>query len=129
MSGMEEQRIDKWLWCARLFKTRGLASDAVKTGRVTVNGVRAKPARTVRPGDAVMVRKPPFEHDLIVAGLRQQRVGAALVSELYVEHEASIAKRTALAATLSAAAGQGNGPARKPTRRERQARDRLKRQF
>lgn len=126
---MEDQRIDKWLWCARLFKTRGLAADAVKAGRVTLNGVRAKPARTVRIGDAVVVRKPPFEYDLVVAGLREQRVGAALVAELYTEQEASVAKRAELAATISAAASQGNGPARKPTRRERQARDRLKRQY
>lgn len=126
---MEEQRLDKWLWCARLFKTRGLAADALKSGRVTLNGVRAKPARTARVGDTVVVRKPPFEYDLVVTGLRQQRVGAAIVSELYIEQEASVAKRTELAATLSTAAGQGNGPARKPTRRERQARDRLKRQY
>lgn len=125
---MEEQRIDKWLWCARLFKTRGLAADAIKAGRVTLNGERAKPARTVRVGDAVVVRKPPFEFDLVVAGLRQQRVGAALVTELYAEQEASVAKRAELAVTI-AAASQGNGPGRKPTRRERQARDRLKRQY
>ncbi len=125
---MEEQRIDKWLWCARLFKTRGLAADAVKAGRVTLNGVRAKPSRTVCVGDAVVVRKPPFEYDLVVAGLRQQRVGAARVSELYAEQETSVAKRTELATTI-AAASQSNAPARKPTRRERQARDRLKRQY
>jgi len=126
---MEDQRIDKWLWCARLFKTRGLAADAVKAGRVTLNGVRAKPARSVRIGDAVVVRKPPFEYDLVVVGLREQRVGAALVAELYAEREASVAKRTELAATISATTSQGRGPARKPTRRERQARDRLKRQY
>lgn len=125
---MDDQRIDKWLWCARLFKTRGLASDAVKSGRVSVNGLRAKPARTVRIGDAVVVRKPPYQYDLVVTGLRQQRVGAALVGELYTETEASVAKREALAVTIAAASAHGRGPARKPTRRERQARDRLKRQ-
>lgn len=126
---MEEQRIDKWLWCARLYKTRGLAADAIKTGRVSLNGVRAKPARTVRVGDAVVVRKPPFEYELVVAGIRQQRVGAARVGELYVEQETSAAKRAELAAQIAATARQGDGPARKPTRRERQVRERLKRQF
>ena len=124
---MEEQRIDKWLWCARLFKTRGLASDAVKSGRVTLNGVRAKPARTVCVGDSIVVRKPPYEYDLVVAGVRQQRVGAARVAELYAEHEASVLKREALAATISANAAQGSAAPGKPSRRERQARERLKR--
>ena len=86
-------------------------------------------AASDRVGDAVVVRKPPYEYDLVVTGLRQQRVGAALVGELYAEHEASLLKREALAATISAGAAQGSGPPRKPTRRERQARDRLKRQL
>ena len=62
MSGEGSLRIDKWLWAARFFKTRALAAEAIDAGRVSVNGERAKASKVVRPGDAVRVRRPPFEH-------------------------------------------------------------------
>jgi len=126
---MDDQRIDKWLWCARLFKTRGLASDAIKAGRVTLNGGCAKPARTVRVGDELVVRKPPYEFALVVNGLNKQRVAAALVDTLYRETKSSLERRTSLAASMKHAAAGDGVHGRKPTRKERHERDRLKRSF
>lgn len=66
--GAGSLRIDKWLWAARFFKTRGLAAEAIEAGRVSVNGERAKPSKTVRAGDSLAIRRPPFEHLVTVLG-------------------------------------------------------------
>jgi len=124
---MEEQRLDKWLWCARLFKTRALAGDAVKSGRVKVNGSRAKPARTVHLGDAVNLRRPPYEFHLEVTGLSAQRVSAARLGELYLETEDSRRQRETLAQSIKATTIVDDYRGAKPTKKDRRARDRLKR--
>ena len=95
-------RLDKWLWVARFFKTRRLAVEAIEGGRVSVNEERAKPAREVKVGDAVSIRRPPFEHRVIVRGLAMQRGSAGVAQALYEETEASRARRTALAAEMKA---------------------------
>ena len=61
---MNEARIDKWLWAARIFKTRSIAADAIKNGRVTIQGVNVKPSRMVKVGEVVSVRKPPVTYSL-----------------------------------------------------------------
>ena len=66
-------RLDKWLWAARFFKTRRLAVEAIEGGRVSVNGDRAKPAKELRIGDELSIRRPPFEHRIVVKGLALQR--------------------------------------------------------
>lgn len=76
-----EVRVDKWLWATRVFKTRTIATDACKKGRVTVNGVTIKPSRTIKVGDTVSVRKPPITYTFEVLGLVQNRVGAKLVPD------------------------------------------------
>ena len=86
-------RIDKWLWAARFFKTRELASKACEMGRVTSNAVRAKPAREVRTGDLLRIQKEDGEHELEVLALSQQRGPAAIAQMLYREAEASIEAR------------------------------------
>lgn len=73
-------RVDKWLWAVRVFKTRSIATDAVKKGRVMVNDVIVKPSRTIKPGDVVKVRKPPVTYSFRVLQLVQNRLGAKLVS-------------------------------------------------
>ena len=78
-------RIDRWLWAARFYKTRSLATEAVNGGKVEVNGERAKPARLIRVGDAVKVRQPPFEWQLLVRGLAERRGSAAVAQGLYEE--------------------------------------------
>lgn len=79
---MHEVRIDKWLWAVRIFKTRSIAADACKKSRVSINGALAKPARTVKVGDVVSVRKPPVEYSFKVLQAIQNRVGAKLVPEM-----------------------------------------------
>lgn len=82
---MAEVRVDKWLWAVRVFKTRSIATDAVKKGRVMVNDVLVKPSRTLKEGDIVKVRKPPVTYSFRVKQLVQNRLGAKLVAE-YMEN-------------------------------------------
>ena len=71
---MEEvARIDKWLWAARIFKTRSIAADACKNGRVTIGGVNVKPSRTVKAGETVDVRKPPITYSFLILKTIEQR--------------------------------------------------------
>ena len=76
---MTEVRIDKWLWATRIFKTRTIATDACKLGRVTMNGVNVKPSRLIKPGDVIAVRKPPITYTFEVLAVLNNRVGAKLV--------------------------------------------------
>lgn len=80
-----ECRVDKWLWAVRVFKTRSIATDAVKKGRVEVNDVIVKPSRMLKPGDVVKVRKAPVTYSFRVIQLVQNRLGAKLVPE-YMEN-------------------------------------------
>ena len=96
-------RIDKWLWAARFYKTRSLASQAIEAGHVVVNGERAKPAKVLKPGDEVTVRRAPFEHTVVVKALSEKRGGAADAALLFQESEESRARRTVLAAQMKAA--------------------------
>jgi len=87
------QRIDRWLWAARFFKTRSRARDAVRSGKVGVNGARAKPARQVRPGDRVDVRTPGGRFVVDVDGINEQRRPAPQARHLYTETAESQAAR------------------------------------
>ena len=78
---MEEARVDKWLWAVRIFKTRSIATDACKKGRVAVGGPVVKPSRMIHVGDIVSVRKPPIEYSFRVIQLLGSRVGAKRVEE------------------------------------------------
>ena len=77
-----EARIDKWLWAARIFKTRSLAADACKSGRVTLNGAQVKPSRTVKEGDEVGVKKSPVTYTFRVKQAIEKRVGAKLLPDI-----------------------------------------------
>ena len=79
----EVARIDKWLWAARIFKTRSIAADACKNGRVTIKGVNVKPSHTVKAGETVCVRKPPVTYSFKILKTIEQRVGAKLLPEIY----------------------------------------------
>ena len=79
---MAEARIDKWMWAARIFKTRTIAAEACKKGRVSINGVQAKPARMVKPGDVIHVKKSPITYSFKVLQAIERRVGAKLVPEI-----------------------------------------------
>lgn len=81
----QEVRIDKWLWAMRIFKTRTIATDACKKGRVTIGDTIVKPSRMIHVGDVVSVRKPPVTYSFKVLGLTENRLGAKLVPE-YMEN-------------------------------------------
>ncbi len=80
---MAEARIDKWLWSARIFKTRSLAADACKNGRVMMGGMNVKPSRLIKEGDVIDVRKPPVTYSFRVLKCIEMRVGAKLLPEIY----------------------------------------------
>jgi ribosome-associated heat shock protein Hsp15 len=86
-------RIDKWLWAARFFKTRSLATDAVDRGKVRWNGERTKPSRAVKAGDRLAIDNGSTEWEVIVEGLSDKRGSAAVAQTLYTETAESIAKR------------------------------------
>ena len=90
---MDGTRIDKWMWAARFFKTRELASKACEMGRVSSNGVRAKPAREVRVGDMLQINNEAAAFEIEVLALSQQRGPAAVAQALYRETEASVELR------------------------------------
>ena len=90
------QRLDKWLWAARFYKTRGLAVEAINGGKVHLNNHRAKPSRTVKPDDVLTISKPPYVYEISVVGVAKQRRPAPEAQLLYAESEESLAKREKL---------------------------------
>ena len=119
-------RLDKWLWAARFYKTRSAAAQAVDGGKIDVNGVRSKRAHLVQRGETITVRRPPYEHQVVVADLAEVRGSAAIAATLYAETEASKEARARLAFQLKNAPTltfEGGG---RPTKRDRRDIDRLK---
>ncbi len=99
-SGLTSTRVDKWLWAARFFKTRQLAVDAIAAGRVEINGERVKPAKTIKSGDRLVLRKPPLEYDLIVIAVVEKRGSATIARTLFTESAESIEARAKIVAEL-----------------------------
>jgi ribosome-associated heat shock protein Hsp15 len=93
----DKARIDKWLWAARFFKTRGLAREAIKGGKVELNGTRVKPGRTLAEGDQLTVRRGDDLYEITVAELGDRRLSATLAQEKYEEDPAALARREAAA--------------------------------
>jgi ribosome-associated heat shock protein Hsp15 len=112
-------RIDRWLWTARLFKTRGLAAEAVKGGRVHVNGEAAKPSREVRLGDELEVTVGRVRKTVVVRGAAPRRVSAPEAAMLYEETPESIAERERQAELrrLAGPADLGGRPTKRDRRR------------
>lgn len=115
-------RIDKWLWSVRIFKTRSLAAEECRKGRVTINQNPAKPAREVAVGDLVTVRKPPVVYTYKVIGLPKGRVGAKLapdfMEDLTPREELLKLNRDIMAFNLYREKGLG-----RPTKKERRSLD------
>jgi ribosome-associated heat shock protein Hsp15 len=124
---MDDQRLDKWLWCARFYKTRALAVDAIKAGRVAVNGQLAKPAKSLAIGDTLALRMPPYEWIVEVKGVAKQRVGAPEARKLYEETPASLAARERLREQLKLSAVIEDSRGGKLTKKDRREREALKR--
>ncbi|MBR4821693.1 MAG: RNA-binding S4 domain-containing protein [Bacteroidales bacterium] len=119
-----ELRLDKYLWCIRVFKTRSDATDACKGNKVQVNGVVSKPSKEVKPGDLLVVRKGPVELSYRVKAALHSRVGAALVPE-YAENltpESELDKLHAPTETFFVKRDKGSG---RPTKKDRRTLDAL----
>ena len=112
-------RFDKWLWAARFYKTRSLASQAIESGQARLADERVKPAHVVRVGETVTVRKAGFVFEVAVTALSDRRGGAAEAALLYRESEASIAAREELARQKRAAEEASPRFAGRPTKRQR----------
>ena len=116
---MNGVRIDKWLWAARFFKTRALASRACDLGRVRSNGVEAKPAREVRVKDMLHVKNEGGEFEIEVLQLSEMRGPAAVAQTLYRETEASKAARAVVAEERKTMQQYAPVPERRPSKRDR----------
>ena len=117
---MDKLRIDKWLWAARFYKTRSLASLEIDKGRVRLNGLQAKPSREVKVGDTVALRQGTTVRTLVVLGLSSQRGAAPVAQLLYAETEESV-RLTAQAAEQRRLTGDpaGSPELGRPTKRDR----------
>ena len=117
-------RIDKWLWAARFFKTRSLAAQAVSGGKVQLNGLRVKPARTVKAGDELEIHKSGFECHVRIVCLSDRRGQAQVAQTLYQESEQSIRRREAAREQHKLAGASAPHPQHKPDKKaRRQLRD------
>jgi ribosome-associated heat shock protein Hsp15 len=115
---MNEVRIDKWLWAVRLFKTRSIATEACKKGKVMMQGVAIKPSRVLKVGDVVQVKRPPVIYSFKVLALTGNRLGAKLVPE-YLENvttpdQLELLEMNKLSGFIDRARGSG-----RPTKKER----------
>lgn len=114
-------RLDRWLWAARFYKTRERASDAIEAGQVRIGGEKVKPARAIRPGDVITIRRAGLVWAIEVIAAIERRVGAAEAAKAWREDAAITAARDAEIAMRRAAAHPG--PAGRPTKRDRRALD------
>lgn len=115
-------RIDKWLWAARIFKTRSIAADACKNSRVTIGGQNVKPSHTVKAGEVVSVKKPPIVYSFKILKTIEQRVGAKLIPEIYENvtdpKQYELLEMSRISGFVDRARGTG-----RPTKKERRALD------
>ena len=115
-------RIDKWLWAARIFKTRSIAADACKNSRVTIGGVNVKPSHMVKAGEVVSVKKSPIVYSFKILKPIEQRVGAKLIPEIYENvtdaKQYEILEMSRISGFVDRARGTG-----RPTKKERRALD------
>lgn len=116
---LEKMRLDKWLWAARFFKTRSLATQAIEHGRVKLNGERVKPAREVKPGDRLDVHAGEVDWTLIVRGLSLLRGPAPVAQTLYEEDATSMARREQQALERKLTAVLQPTSKGRPTKRDR----------
>jgi ribosome-associated heat shock protein Hsp15 len=122
-------RLDKWLWAARFFKTRSIASAAVDGGHVDVNGERVKPAKPIRVGDEIRIRAHQSTHVLHVRGLSERRGPASEARALYEETEDSVRERERLAEQRRLAPTPAYEEGGRPTKRDRRDMSRVKRRY
>lgn len=119
---MTEARIDKWLWASRIFKTRTIAAEACKKGRITINSSQVKASRMIKPGDIIEVRKPPITYSFKVLQAIEKRVGAKLVRDILEDvtppEQYEILELSKISGFVDRAKGTG-----RPTKKERRELD------
>lgn len=113
-------RIDKWLWAARIYKTRSIAADACKNNRVSIGGVAVKPSHMIKRGDVISVRKPPVTYSFMVLSCIEKRVGAKLLNDVYKNvtdpKQYEILEMSRISGFVDRARGTG-----RPTKKDRRA--------
>ncbi len=119
MSVDEQVRLDKWLWAARFYKTRSLASDAINGGKVHLNGSRAKPSKEVKLDDQLRIRRATTEMTVVVTAISSKRGSATIAQTLYSETAESIAERERLEVLRKLSTPAGGFADHKPDKRER----------
>ena len=112
-------RLDKWLWCARFYKTRGQATDAIKGGKILVNEEKPKPSRTIHAGTRIKIRRAPYQFDITIMSLANSRKSAREAALLYKETEESTRKRLEISAQLKIDAMNNPRTFGRPTKRNR----------
>ncbi|MBK8336584.1 MAG: RNA-binding S4 domain-containing protein [Sterolibacteriaceae bacterium] len=122
---VERMRIDKWLWAARFFKTRSLASEAVDAGKVRINDLRAKPAKEVKPGDVLHISIGQAQWIVVVHGLADKRGPACVAQQLYEESAVSRAAREGQREQARLTVEPGAAIRGRPTKRDRRRLDRF----
>jgi ribosome-associated heat shock protein Hsp15 len=129
MSSDDEKRIrlDKWLWAARFFKTRSLAADAVETGKVEVNGERAKRAKQLQVGDSLRIRLGPYHHLVTVRALSERRGPASVAATLYEESAEGRRTREAMQVQVKAAQSVPGYERGRPTKKDRREIEKMRR--
>ncbi len=119
---MDEARIDKWLWAARIYKTRSMATAACKKGQVSIGGAQAKPSRMVKAGETVDVRKPPVTYSFKILQAIEKRVGAKLIPEILENvtsaQQYEILEMSKISGFINRARGTG-----RPTKKDRRSMD------
>ena len=120
-------RLDKWLWAARFFKTRALAADAIESGKVEVNGERAKRAKQLQVGDSLRVRLGPYHHIISVLAVSEQRGPASVARTLYEENAEGRKAREALQIQVKAAQSDSGYDGGRPTKKDRREIEKLTR--
>lgn len=119
---MQEARIDKWLWAARIFKTRTLAASACKNGRVTINNTQIKPSHIIKIGEIINVKKPPITYSFEVLQAIENRVSAKLIPNIYKNVTDAKQYKLLEMSRISGFVDRARGTGR-PTKKERRALD------
>lgn len=118
----ESARIDKWLWASRIFKTRSIAADACKNGRITINGINVKPSHVIKCGETISVKKPPITYSFKVLQCIENRVGAKLLPQIYENvtdaKQYELLEMSRISGFVNRARGTG-----RPTKKERRSLD------
>ncbi len=116
---LDKCRLDKWLWAARFYKTRSLATEAIETGKIHVDGDRVKPAKEVKVGQVIHIRRKELEMEVAVKALSVIRIGAPEAALLYEETSESLQKRENLSVTRETEHARRERGAGRPTKRQR----------